>query len=91
MDFGFGACPEPWCLNCVQRESDPYLRHEKFVEMFQRLPDQGDDVQIMTFSSLFQTLGRSADMCKYFLGCGVAGACRRLLEKANINNWKYFR
>jgi hypothetical protein len=91
MNFGNSwACPEPWCLACVQNENDPYKRHDKFVEMFKRLPDQNEDVQIMTFSSLFQTLGRSAQMCKYFLSCGIVSACCRLLEKATVNNWKYF-
>jgi hypothetical protein len=74
----------------VRSEKDPRLRHDKFVEMFKRLPDQNEDVQFTTFSSLFQTLSRSAEMCENMLGCGIVSAYRRLLEKATVNNWKYF-
>jgi hypothetical protein len=74
----------------VRSEKDPHKRHDKFVEMFKRLPDQNEDVQITTFSCLFQTLGKCAEMCEELLSCGIVSACRRLLEKATVNNWKYF-
>lgn len=83
-------CPEPFCIMCVQQEQDPGLRREKFITMFERLPEQNEDAQVMALSSLSKSTAVQPELCKYMAACGVVTACRRVLEKAVLRNIDYF-
>jgi hypothetical protein len=65
------------------------MRREKFITMFERLPEQNEEAQVMALSSLSNSTALQSELCKYMAACGVVAACRRVLEKAVLRHIDY--